>query len=421
MPPPALGPAAATGGGGGALYTGRGPVCGIITRRGTGTTGRRTAAGSSASTAGAAARGAASTGVAACVAATIVADGGGTAAVDACTAGVTGGFAATTGAAVTGRPSVAVGGDPAADTGGFATTGPAGGRDAIAGVGGGTATTPPGRCVPATGGAATMAGARRGCGTIILGAGLASVVTGAAVSVAAAGLAGAALAAAGFGAGATGATGGRSVACAPGAGTTRGGATCVASCCLLSRIARAASPGFDTRDQSIFGFASASWRAAAVLFPPRPFRICVRTRSASSVSIELEWVFFSVTPTAVSASRISLLLTSSSRANSLIRTVLIRPRVDSTSHWSLVLHTRQLLTCGAAISIIISENRCLRGSIPRTRRTKSAPALRSSHPEPCTMDPDYSSTFLPSASSSRTSSTLPSTTASSSPASGFVS
>jgi hypothetical protein len=41
----------------------------------------------------------------------------------------------------------------------------------------------------------------------------------------------------------------------------------------------------------------------------------------------------------VRASRISLLLTSSSRANSLIRTVLIRPRVHKNSHRSLVLHT----------------------------------------------------------------------------------
>lgn len=49
-----------------------------------------------------------------------------------------------------------------------------------------------------------------------------------------------------------------------------------------------------------------------------------RTFEASSASIELEWVFGSVTPTAVRASRISLLFTSSSRARSLIRTLLIR-------------------------------------------------------------------------------------------------
>src|SRR5580704_955800 len=41
--------------------------------------------------------------------------------------------------------------------------------------------------------------------------------------------------------------------------------------------------------------------------------------------MELEWVFFSVTPTAVSTSRMALLFTSSSLARSLIRTLLIRP------------------------------------------------------------------------------------------------
>src|SRR5579864_3770470 len=50
-----------------------------------------------------------------------------------------------------------------------------------------------------------------------------------------------------------------------------------------------------------------------------------RTFSASCSSNELEWVFFSVTPTSGSASRMALLLTSSSLARSLIRTLLIRP------------------------------------------------------------------------------------------------
>lgn len=54
-------------------------------------------------------------------------------------------------------------------------------------------------------------------------------------------------------------------------------------------------------------------------------RIWARTFSASCSSSELEWVFFSVTPTSGSASRMALLLTSSSLARSLIRTLLIRP------------------------------------------------------------------------------------------------
>jgi hypothetical protein len=94
------------------------------------------------------------------------------------------------------------------------------------------------------------------------------------------------------------------------------------------RIALAASPGFETRDQSIFCFSSVSGAFAgpAPFFPLR--WKCWRTRSASSSSSELECVFFSVTPTAVRASRIALLFTSNSRARSLIRTLLIRPFVS---------------------------------------------------------------------------------------------
>jgi len=228
-----------------------------------------------------------------------------------------------------GLPSVAgaAPGLAAAAMGGLATTGPDGAFDAIAGVCGGV-----GR-----GGATTMLGACRTCGTIFLGAGFASIGAGAAaagVPAAEAALAGgfaaaAFIVAAGCGAAPAGAAAGVAAL---------GGAGC-ASCCFFSRIALATSPTLWTFDQSIFGLASASCRAAAALpLPPRALRMCVRTRSASSVSIELECVFFSVTPTAVRASRISLLLTSSSRANSLIRTVLIRPRVVSTSHRSLVLH-----------------------------------------------------------------------------------
>ena len=56
---------------------------------------------------------------------------------------------------------------------------------------------------------------------------------------------------------------------------------------------------------------------------PEP-RKCARTLSASKSSSELEWVFFSVTPTSVNTSRIDLLFTSSSLARSLIRILLIR-------------------------------------------------------------------------------------------------
>ena len=210
----------------------------------------------------------------------------------------------------------------------------------MAGVCGGAATTA-GRCALAAGGAATIAGAWRGCGTIILfaGTGFASAV-GCTVAAGAltAGPAGAGLPAGRAAIGAAGVAAAGFALVTAGGEAARGGAGCI-SCCFFSRIARATSPTLCTFDQSIFGFASASCRAPELPLPPRPFRMWARTRSASSVSMELECVFFSVTPTAVRASRISLLLTSSSRANSLIRTVLIRPRVSSTSHLPLVPHT----------------------------------------------------------------------------------
>jgi len=110
--------------------------------------------------------------------------------------------------------------------------------------------------------------------------------------------------------------------------TGRGGATTAGllaasvSAFFRSRIAFRASPGFEIFDRSIF-FACVAAAAAFVALAP-PFRNA-RTRSASSSSIELECVFFSATPTAVRASRMDLLFTSSSRARSLIRTLLNPP------------------------------------------------------------------------------------------------
>jgi len=103
---------------------------------------------------------------------------------------------------------------------------------------------------------------------------------------------------------------------------TGGAAFAAASACLRSRIAFRASPGFETFDRSNFG-RSCCRDAPEPLVRLPPLRYA-RTFSASSASMELECVFFSVTPTAVKASRIDLLFTSSSRARSLIRTLLIR-------------------------------------------------------------------------------------------------
>lgn len=142
------------------------------------------------------------------------------------------------------------------------------------------------------------------------------------------GAAGDGVAGAGVAGGAATARGGVEAADTEGGGATtaagRGGAALtVASACLRSRIALSASPGLETFERSNFGLAS-TWGLAGALLR-LPLLKYPRTFSASSSSMELEWVFFSVTPTAVSASRMDLLFTSSSRARSLIRTLLIRP------------------------------------------------------------------------------------------------
>jgi len=209
-------------------------------------------------------------------------------------AGVAGGFTTTVPAGGATTTTVRV---PAAEpAGGLATTVPAGGREAIAGV---------------DAGATTMGGACRVGGRILRGSGrggdAAPGVAAAAVGVAGAGLAGV------------------------GAEEARAGAwLCRASCSsffLAARTAFSASPGLETWERSILGVIV--WEAREdvplawpVDLEPRPR--CVRTFSASSSSSELEWVLPWARPSSVNMSRICRLLTSISRARSLIRTLLIR-------------------------------------------------------------------------------------------------
>jgi hypothetical protein len=114
--------------------------------------------------------------------------------------------------------------------------------------------------------------------------------------------------------------------------TTRGGAG-DAEASLRCVIAFKTSPGREMFDKSILVLISSSPRVARdAVFPAEEDPSAVerryaRTFSASCSSKELECVFFSVTPTSGSVSRMALLLTSSSRARSLMRTLLIRPFV----------------------------------------------------------------------------------------------
>src|SRR2546423_11345141 len=88
------------------------------------------------------------------------------------------------------------------------------------------------------------------------------------------------------------------------------------------------SPGLEIFERSIFGFISAA-AAGALRFSAAASAAlakCLRTLSASSCSSELEWLFFSVTPMLGRKSSTALLLTSSSRAKSLMRTFSIQSR-----------------------------------------------------------------------------------------------
>lgn len=211
--------------------------------------------------------------------------------------------------------------------------GAAGGAEAVidGAAGAGGVTTAAGGAAGRTGGAAA-AGAAGGAGgatgtagfsaaggTIVgraAGAGGCGAETGAGGAGGAAGAAGLAAGATtvGFG-GATGAAG-------------RGGGAAAAS--FFCVIAFSTSPGREMCDRSILVFISSSPRSVRAAradgdcASDEP-RMWARTFSASCSSSELEWVFFSVTPTSGSASRMALLLTSSSLARSLIRTLLIRP------------------------------------------------------------------------------------------------
>jgi hypothetical protein len=87
------------------------------------------------------------------------------------------------------------------------------------------------------------------------------------------------------------------------------------------------SPGLEMCDRSSLGLNSSdAGREEARVAPGSACSAkYFLTRSASSTSMELECVFFSVTPTLMRASRIILLFTSSSLARSLIRIFCIRP------------------------------------------------------------------------------------------------
>lgn len=207
-----------------------------------------------------------------------------------------------TGAVTLGGTAIAGGAALVATGGGVAAGG-------ATGTFGGITTTDGGRYVAATEAGVTILGAGGGAGASVTGLG--------ATAFGGAGAGGASTFASTVGVG-VGLIAGRAAGC-----------SAAPFCCVM---ARSTSPGREICERSILVLKSSSPCAAREeafaelgAESDRPRR-CFRTRSASCSSRELECVFFSVTPTVVSTSRISLLLTSNSRARSLIRILLIRSR-----------------------------------------------------------------------------------------------
>jgi len=135
------------------------------------------------------------------------------------------------------------------------------------------------------------------------------------------------------------------------------------------------SPGREMCDRSILVLISSSPRngrpdlAACAGASDKP-RKWARTFSASCSSRELECVFFSVTPTIGSTSRMALLLTSSSLARSLIRTLLIRPFVNP----ALCLSLHRSLTESASRAHLIEANAARAMTIRLFRELSLLPA-----------------------------------------------
>jgi len=230
---------------------------------------------------------------------------------------------------------------------GLAATGAvAGGFCAAAGGG---VTTTAGGCaggVTTTAGGATT-GFSTGGGTTTAGEGGLTTEGVTTALLSAAGAAGLGITTAGFSADGGAAAGGAAFTGAGGAaggavaaGALAGGAGGCCCCCSLSLSSRATSPGLEILERSIFGLTS----VADVLSredEPDLAEKCFRTRTASSSSIELEWVFFSVTPTSGKISRITLAFTSSSLARSLIR-IFIRSLLPPSTCYAIIMTSRFL-------------------------------------------------------------------------------
>lgn len=204
------------------------------------------------------------------------------------------------------------------------------------GCAGGVTTTAGGAAGFSTGGGATTAGAT-GLTTGGVTTTLLSAAEAAGLEITTAGFSADGGAAAGVAAftGVRGAAGGAGAAGA--LAECAGGCCC---CCSLSLSSLATSPGLEILERSIFGLTSVA-DALSREDEPDLAEKCFRTRTASSSSIELEWVFFSVTPTSGKISKITLAFTSSSLARSLIR-IFIRSLFPPGTCYAIIMTSRFL-------------------------------------------------------------------------------
>src|ERR1035441_2937137 len=120
-------------------------------------------------------------------------------------------------------------------------------------------------------------------------------------------------------------------------------------------MAFSTSPGLEICERSILGAMACEARdGAALAWPPgrEPRSYCARTFCASCSSSELEWVLPPARPSSAKMSRTWLLLTSISRASSLIRTLLIRLFSKCATQSPLVAHSYLMAMAVHGITII---------------------------------------------------------------------
>jgi hypothetical protein len=168
-------------------------------------------------------------------------------------------------------------------------------------------------------------------------------------------------------------TGGFTAGVAAGLAGTCGCRVSSSSSFFLARIAFSTSPGLEICERSIFGVIACGARDDVVPACANECEACAkctRTFSASSSSSELECVLPAPRPSSVNTSRTCLLLTSNSRARSLIRTLLIRL-------FSKILFPMHLVAHGYLVTMAVQKT-CVNVCLHREFMVPRLPTLHRS-------------------------------------------